>query len=339
MTDQLVVVFAQHKGDELSADAAIAVFSTEGTPVFAYQSGQIGHQVAEDLHITGIFQVQQRSEMNLSGGDMGVIDAGKAVFFKDHFEFRDIIGKKFRMHGGILESWHSFSFTRNVGQHPQSGRAQSPHLFDGVGACDQRKGVAQSGLLHVADHGIAGVQQFLFGVKSQLDHQDGPGVSFHEETVFALFNILLGALQDDVVHQLHRPWLVLQCDQVGLERLLEGAEMGADQSHMFGRQRNEVYLDALHEDQGSLGAGQQFAEVERLASRGEEFAVEEYIDGVTHVAAGHPRIGEILPDGRLVDRIGEDFADIAVYLGFQKGGVPFAFGAEGLFGEGAEGHL
>ena len=183
--------------------------------------------------------------MDLPGGDMCIVNTFQPKLLQDLFYVGHVVGQVCGEYRGILDPGNPFPVSRNIRQQTQSGRSQGPDPLDLISTGDQWEMITQSGLAQIFFKCSRCVGQFFFGTKGKFNHQHGTRIALHKKAVLVLLNVCLGTLHDGVVHELDGGRLMVQGQQVSLQRLLQGLEMGTDQPFVLWGQRNDIQLDPV----------------------------------------------------------------------------------------------
>jgi len=78
------------------------MFSAQRTPVFFNQFGDFSGYSPEKLYPFGFFQVDNRSQVQLSGGNVGMVDTFQSVTCHDFFKISNIAGQDLWVNGGVF---------------------------------------------------------------------------------------------------------------------------------------------------------------------------------------------------------------------------------------------
>ena len=354
--EQLEAFVADHRADEFTAEAAIAVLAAQATAVLLHERRHVGGHIAKHGETGGRAEIEERPEMQFARAGVGVVDAFDAVFFGEQpVELGDVGRQVLDRHGRVLHDLPRLGVARHVIHEPLAGPPQLPDLV-AVGAAEHGVGVAEAcaaelilDLLKLRRHSRA------IGVL-HLHDQDRPGIADHERPVAGLFGVVLRAVEDLLIDQFTgrehaciisreigiRPAAVPHRDERGPQRLVHGRAVHHHQRARR-RQRDEVQLIFNAEEQRALGAGQQPTEIEGpLAPAVEDLiktgCVHEGIERIPRVAAGDlgPRIR--LADELAVGGITKQGVDCAVDPRFE-GVWPCALLRELVARERAKRHL
>src|SRR6185437_16556922 len=112
--------------------------------------------------------------------------------------------------------------------------------------------IAQAGRSHIGLRRGGDRGDLLPRILFEFDDKNGAGITLYEEPVFALFDIVLCAFQDEVVDELAGSGMIAQSDKIGPERFVDVMEMDTKQSRLFRRQRRQVELDLGQKGQCAL---------------------------------------------------------------------------------------
>ena len=75
-----VAFFTDHELEELTAQAAIAVFAGKGAAIFFHESGDIGGDIAKHFQTFAGLEIKERSRVEFPGSGMRVVDTTDLVF-------------------------------------------------------------------------------------------------------------------------------------------------------------------------------------------------------------------------------------------------------------------
>lgn len=335
--DEAVVFFADHLGEEFAAEASVAVFAGEGATVFFDEDGDRFGDFAELFDSLGGFEIDDGAEVDFSGAGVGVVDAFEIeAVLELAVEFGDVFGEVGDVDGGVLDDGGGFGVAGHVGHEAEAGFAEVPDPI-GVGAEEDRVGVAESGGPHFGFEARGDGEDFFLRVAADFGDEDGSGFALEEEAVGGVLEAALGAVENVVVDQFDGEGIVLDCDLGGAEGLVDIFKMGALESGDGSGERVAVELDFGDEAEGAFAACDELAEVEGFfALRVEAGGIGEEVEGVAGIAAGDGGLGELAGDfGAGFDRR-EEVADFAVEVCFERIGA-VAFGCEFCGGERSEG--
>ena len=157
-------------------------------------------------------------------------------------------------------------------------------------------------------------------------------LTLYEEAVFALLNVIAGAVDDIVINQLHGGRMMFKHYDVCPDGILEAVEVGAEQPGLLFRHRHQVQLHGGGEGQRAFRTCQEPAYVYLFSVTGEGVRPQQCIEGITVVPAPQLRMRELPLYLLCISLIGENVAKISVYLCLKQPGVTVALCIELISG-------
>jgi len=264
-TEKLIVLFPHHQRNKCRAYPTVSMFAGQRTLVFLHQLGRCKRNLIKLLYILGLFQIQNRSHVDLTCSGVGIVNRILVESFQNLIQLVDVIRQVLDIHSSIFNTCYSLGVARNVAQESQTSCTKRPSRSHSSRLND-RVGIAIATCFQVVYKRLPFGHGFFQCFSPKLDHQNRLRITLDEIAVFGVFDTFLGTVQDDFIHQFHRSRRMLHSDLSGFHAFVDTFKMRRYYDFHWIWKRIEADFDFGGESQSSLRTRQQLTEVEFFLS-------------------------------------------------------------------------
>ena len=197
LAHELVDGVAVDEGYEFAAETAVAVFAAEAAVVFADKECGFVGDLAEELAVAGLFDVEDGAEVEFAGADMAVVDTFESKALHHLLEVVEILWQAFGGDGGVFDDADGFVVSFDTGEDAETGFAERPDTAD-VGAEDTAAVVGEA---LVEEFPLEGVGIAFHVVAVEFGYKECGGFALDEETVAVLGAVVAAEFEDFAVHE------------------------------------------------------------------------------------------------------------------------------------------
>ncbi len=206
------------------------------------------------------------------------------VAVQNFLELINIFGQVMYTYGGIFaEGWRS-PFRSESHQQSEARFAQLPDPSDLIVICNNRDRAAELQAFQLAGQPPGFLFQYLRVVTLKLYNQDRMRFAVKKEPVSALFNIILGSIQNNMIDQFGSSRIHFYGYYCRFQSFADGREVG-NQNHFFVIDGIQIYFCRSGHCQRTFTPAKQFRHIEGAPILIKGLHAAKFVQGIAGVAA------------------------------------------------------